>query len=94
MTKSYNNIEMGVLENCVREDLNKHAPRRMAVLHPLKVVITNLPEGTTEELQAANHPQDESMGTRKVPFTRELYHRPRRLSGRSPEEIQAAGHRR
>jgi len=73
VTKSYNNIEMGVLEDCVREDLNKHAPRRMAVLHPLKVVITNLPEGTMEELQAANHPQDESMGTRKVPFTREIF---------------------
>ena len=73
VTKSYNNIEMGVLEDCVREDLNKHAPRRMAVLHPLKVVITNLPEGTTEELTAANHPQDESMGTRKVPFTREIF---------------------
>jgi glutaminyl-tRNA synthetase len=73
VTKSYNNIEMGVLEDCVREDLNKHAPRRMAVLHPLKVVITNMPEGTTEELPAANHPQDESMGTRKIPFTREIF---------------------
>jgi glutaminyl-tRNA synthetase len=73
VTKSYNNIEMGVLEDCVREDLNKYAPRRMAVLHPLKVVITNMPEGVTEELQAANHPQDESMGTRKIPFTREIY---------------------
>ena len=73
VTKSVNNIEMGVLEDCVREDLNRHAPRRMAVLHPLKVVITNVPEGVTEELQAANHPQDESLGTRTVPFTRELY---------------------
>jgi glutaminyl-tRNA synthetase len=73
VTKSVNNIEMGVLEDCVREDLNRHAPRRMAVLHPLKVVITNFPEGVTEELQAANHPQDESLGTRGVPFTREIY---------------------
>jgi glutaminyl-tRNA synthetase len=73
VTKSGNNVEMGVLENCVREDLNVNAPRRMAVLHPLKVVIENYPEGQVEELQAANHPQDESMGTRTVPFTRELY---------------------
>jgi glutaminyl-tRNA synthetase len=73
VTKSVNNIEMGVLEDCVREDLNRHAPRRMAVLHPLKVVITNFPEGVTEELQAANHPQDESLGTRAVPFTHEIY---------------------
>jgi len=73
ITKSVNNIEMGLLEDCVREDLNRHAPRRMAVLHPLKIVITNYPAGQTEELQAANHPQDESMGTRQVPFSRELY---------------------
>ncbi len=73
VTKSGNNVEMGVLENCVREDLNVNAPRRMAVLHPLKVVIGNYPEGQVEEIQAANHPQDESMGTRTIPFTRELY---------------------
>jgi glutaminyl-tRNA synthetase len=73
VTKSDNNVEMGLLENCVREDLNRHAPRRMAVLHPLKVIIDNYPEGKVEELQAANHPQDESMGTRSVSFCRELY---------------------
>ena len=73
VTKSGNNVEMAVLENCVREDLNVNAPRRMAVLHPLKVVIDNYPEDQVEELQAANHPQDESMGTRSIPFTRELY---------------------
>jgi len=73
VTKSGNNVEMGVLENCVREDLNVNAPRRMAVLHPLKVVIDNYPEDRVEELQAANHPQDESMGTRTIPLTRELY---------------------
>jgi len=73
VTKSVNKVEMGVLENCVREDLNVHAPRRMAVLHPLKVVIENYPEDRVEELTAANHPQDESMGTRSLPFTRELY---------------------
>jgi len=73
VTKSDNNVEMGLLENCVREDLNQHAPRRMAVLHPLKVVVENYPQDKLEELQAANHPQDESMGTRTLNFTRELY---------------------
>jgi glutaminyl-tRNA synthetase len=73
VTKSDNFIEMALLENCVRDDLNIHAPRRMAVLHPLKVVITNYPEGQTEQVSAANHPQDESMGTRQLTFSRELY---------------------
>lgn len=73
VTKSDNVIEMGVLENCIREDLNQNAPRRMAVLHPLKVVIDNYPEGEIEQLEAPNHPQDESAGTRTVPFSRELY---------------------
>jgi glutaminyl-tRNA synthetase len=73
VTKSDNSVEMGVLENCIREDLNEHAPRRMAVLHPLKVVLTNYPEGQVEQLSAANHPQNEGMGTREVPFSRELY---------------------
>jgi glutaminyl-tRNA synthetase len=73
VTKSANNIEMGVLEDCVREDLNRCAPRRMAVLHPLKVIISNFPEDHTERLQAANHPQDESMGVRSLALTREIY---------------------
>ena len=73
VTKSDNFIEMALLENCVRDDLNIHAPRRMAVLHPLKVVITNYPEGKTEQLNAPNHPQDESMGTRQLTFSREVY---------------------
>ena len=73
ISKSENTVEMGVLENCIREDLNTHAPRRMAVLHPLKVVITGYPEGKVEQLDLANHPQDETMGSRTVPFTRELY---------------------
>ena len=59
VTKSDNFIEMALLENCVRDDLNKTAARRMAVLNPLKVVITNYPEDKTEILSAANHPQDE-----------------------------------
>ena len=73
VTKSENNVEMGVLENCIREDLNKHAPRRMAVLRPLKVILVDYPEDRTEQLEVANHPQDETLGTRKIPFTRELY---------------------
>jgi glutaminyl-tRNA synthetase len=73
VTKSENRIEMSVLETCVRDDLNRIAPRRMAVLHPLKVVLENYPEDREEELQAANHPQDESMGSRSLVLTRELY---------------------
>ncbi|MCW8899963.1 MAG: glutamine--tRNA ligase/YqeY domain fusion protein [Gammaproteobacteria bacterium] len=73
VTKSDNSIEMGVLENCIREDLNEIAPRRMAVLNPLKVVIENYPEGKIEELEAPNHPQKEEMGTRRIPFSREVY---------------------
>jgi len=73
ITKSDNTVEMGVLESCIRDDLNNTAARRMAVLNPLKVVIENYPEGQVEELDAANHPQDESFGTRKIPFSREVY---------------------
>ncbi len=73
VTKSDNTVEMGVLEDCIRTDLNENAPRRMAVLHPLKVVITNYPDDQVEELAVANHPQNEAMGTRSIPFARELY---------------------
>lgn len=66
-------IDLGLLEFCVREDLNKRAPRVMGVLRPLKVVIENYPEGQVEELEAINNPEDESMGTRRVPFSRVLY---------------------
>ncbi len=65
--------DMSVLENALRADLNKRAERRMAVLKPLKVVITNYPEGESEELDAVNNPEDASAGSRKVPFSRELY---------------------
>ena len=65
--------ELALLEHCLREDLNRRAPRRMAVLRPLKVVITNYPEGGSEEFEAINNPEDESMGTRRVPFSREVY---------------------
>jgi glutaminyl-tRNA synthetase len=73
VTKAENSVEMGMLEYSVREDLNGHAPRRMAVLHPLRVIITNYPDDKVEYLEAANHPQDESMGVRTLPFTREIY---------------------
>ncbi len=73
VTKADNSVEMEILDSCIRENLNETAPRAMAVLNPLKVVITNYPEGQTEQLVAPNHPQDDSMGTRILPFTRELY---------------------
>jgi len=66
-------VDIALLEHCVREDLNKRAQRVMGVLHPLKVVIENYPEDKVEELDAINNPEDPSMGTRKVPFSRELY---------------------
>jgi glutaminyl-tRNA synthetase len=66
-------VDLSLLEFCLREDLNKHAQRCMAVLRPLKVVIENYPEDKTEELDAINNPEDESMGKRKVPFSREIY---------------------
>ena len=66
-------VDLGQLENSVREDLNRRAPRVMAVLNPLRVVIDNYPEGETEEFEAANNPEDASMGSRKVPFSRVLY---------------------
>ena len=66
-------IDVALLEWSIREDLNAHAPRAMAVLNPLKVVITNYPEHRTEELPALNNPEDETAGTRMVPFSREIY---------------------
>ncbi|MEA2463850.1 MAG: glutaminyl-tRNA synthetase [Acidobacteriota bacterium] len=73
VAKRENVIDVGLLEFCVREDLNKTAARVMGVLRPLKVVIENYPEGQVEEFETANSPDDQSMGTRKVPFSRELY---------------------
>jgi glutaminyl-tRNA synthetase len=70
----YNGItDVAVLEHAIREDLNKRALRKLAVLRPIKVVITNFPEGKTEELDAVNNPEDESAGKRKIPFSRELF---------------------
>ncbi|MES1261621.1 MAG: glutamine--tRNA ligase/YqeY domain fusion protein [Acidobacteriota bacterium] len=75
VSKTNGIIELGLLEHFVREDLNKRAPRMMAVLRPLRVVIDNYPEDTdaVDELDAVNNPEDASAGTRKVPFSRELY---------------------
>ncbi len=68
-----NIIDVSLLEFCLRDDLNKHASRVMGVLNPLKVVITNYPDGQTEEIDAVNNPEDETAGTRKVPFSKVLY---------------------
>jgi len=73
LSKTNGSIELGRLEYFVREDLNKRAPRVMAVLRPLKVVIDNYPEGQVEEMEAINNPEDPAAGTRKVPFSKVLY---------------------
>ncbi|MEL0639496.1 glutamine--tRNA ligase [Pseudoalteromonas aliena] len=73
VTKQENMVEMGMLEACIREDLNENAPRAMAVLDPVKVVIENYDADTVETLSVANHPNKEEMGRRDVPFTREIY---------------------
>ena len=73
VSKTNGTIELGLLEHFVREDLNKRAPRLMAVLRPLKVIIDNYPENQAEEMDAVNNPEDVSAGTRKVPFSRVLY---------------------
>jgi len=66
-------VDIALLEHCLRDDLNKRAPRRMVVLRPLKVVIDNYPDGQVEELDAINNPEDMGMGTRKIPFSKVLY---------------------
>jgi glutaminyl-tRNA synthetase len=73
IAKRDNIIDVALLENSIREDLNKKAQRVMGVLDPVKVVITNYPEGKEEELEGINNPEDESMGTRMIPFSREIY---------------------
>jgi glutaminyl-tRNA synthetase len=73
VSKTTGSIELAMLEHFVREDLNKRAPRVMAVLRPLKVVIDNYPEHQVDELDAVNNPEDESAGSRKIPFSRVLY---------------------
>jgi glutaminyl-tRNA synthetase len=73
VAKANSIVDMALLEHCIREELNKTAPRAMAVLRPLKVVILNYPEGQVEDLECVNNPEDAAMGTRKVPFSREIY---------------------
>lgn len=73
VAKNDNLVDIALLEHCVREDLNERAPRAMAVLRPLKLIIDNYPEGQVEEMECANHPKQPEMGTRKVPFSRVLY---------------------
>ncbi len=73
VAKANSVVDVGMLEFCIREELNRTAQRRMAVLRPLKVVIENYPEGQSEELEAINHPDDPAAGTRKIKFGRELY---------------------
>jgi len=72
-TKVMAQNDVGLLEFAIREDLNKRAPRVMAVLNPLKLIITNYPEDKTEEMETINNPEDESMGSRTIPFSREIY---------------------
>ncbi|MBQ9468448.1 MAG: glutamine--tRNA ligase/YqeY domain fusion protein [Clostridia bacterium] len=73
VSKSNNLVDIRMLEACLRDELNENAPRRVCILHPVKVVIDNLPEGYEETFELPNHPQHPEMGTRKVKFTRELY---------------------
>jgi len=73
VAKNESIVDVSLLEHCVREDLNRRAPRVMGVLNPLKVVITNYPAGQLEELEAVNNPEDPSAGTRKIPFSSEIY---------------------
>lgn len=73
IAKNENLVDIGLLEHCVRDDLNERAPRAMGVLRPLKLVIDNYPEDAVEELESANHPQNPGMGSRKVPFSKYLY---------------------
>ncbi len=95
VTKKEHLIQMSLLENCVREELNRQAPRAMAVLQPLKVVLLNYPAGQTEQLQAVNHPDRPELGERQIPFGRELWIEQDDFAEQSAEEIfpAAAGRR-
>jgi glutaminyl-tRNA synthetase len=89
VAKTDSMVEIALLEHCLREDLNKRARRVMVVLRPLKVVISNWDDGKVDELDAVNNPEDESAGTRKIKFTRELY-----IDYSDFEEVPPAGYRR
>jgi len=90
--KSESWIDMSVLEDCLREDLNETAPRVMGVLDPLKVVITNYPEGESEIVVAKNHPQKPEMGTRELPFSKEIYIERSDFMENPPRKFHRLGH--
>ena len=91
VAKNDNLVDIALLEACVRDDLNERAPRAMAVLRPLRVVIDNYPEGQVEEFESANHPQNPDMGTRKVPFSRVLYIEQEDFSENPPKKYKRLG---
>lgn len=86
VSKAHSVADYAALEYCIREDLKAQAPRYMAVLDPVKLVIDNYLEEQTEMLPVANNPENESLGSREVPFGRELYIE-RRISWKNPQEI-------
>ena len=90
VAKKENVIDVAQLEHSIRDDLNKRAPRVMVVLRPLKLVITNYPEGQVEEVDVVNNPEDASAGTRKVPFSQSPVHRAGRFPRGSAEEVLQA----
>ncbi len=91
VAKNDNLVDIALLEACVRDDLNERAPRAMAVLRPLRVVIDNYPEGQVEEFESANHPQNPAMGTRKVPFSRVLYIEQEDFNENPPKKYKRLG---
>jgi glutaminyl-tRNA synthetase len=91
VAKNDNLVDIALLEACVRDDLNERAPRAMAVLRPLRVVIDNYPEGHEEEFESANHPQKPDMGVRKVPFSRVLYIEQEDFSENPPKKYKRLG---
>ncbi|MEG9313288.1 hypothetical protein V6S19_17395 [Klebsiella pneumoniae] len=82
---------MASLESCIREDLNENAPRAMAVIDPVKLVIENYPQGESEMVMMPNHPNKPEMGSREVPFSAEIWIESRGLPRRSQQTVQASG---
>ena len=90
VAKADNLVEIALLEHCLREDLNRRALRRLAVLRPLRLVLENYPEGQVEEFEAVNNPEDPARGTRRVPFSRDALHRAGRLPRDAAAEVLPA----
>ncbi len=86
-------VDIALLEYCIRQDLNMHAPRRLAVLRPLKLVIDNYPDELVEEMELVNNPEDPSKGTRKVPFSKVLYIEQEDFRSRPAQAILPPGSR-